>query len=92
MRPFGPGNRQPVFVTEQVIATRCMVYQDKHLGLKLQDSTSTQIWDGIAFNMAAYLPIVNNRKKFSIAYQVKKQPYQGILRKQLVIKDLKPYS
>lgn len=87
--PFGPGNRNPVFVTKNVEDTGySRVLKEQHLKLSLKQNDSPSM-AGIAFFMGHYSEKVYLRKPFDICYTLGQNKWKGQTNWQLMIKDLK---
>lgn len=87
--PFGPGNRNPVFVTHQVFDSGySKVLKEKHLSLAMKQSKSNTLY-GIAFGKGAFYDNMRQRKSFSIAYTINANKWKGSSRMQLMVKDLR---
>lgn len=88
MAPFGPGNMDPVFVTRNVQDSGwSKVLKEEHLKFSLRKNNGELI-DGIGFGMADKLSIVKSRP-FDIAYHLDENEWQGNVRLQLIVKDVK---
>lgn len=87
--PFGPGNRNPVFVTSQVQDTGySRVLKEKHLSLSVRQAKSP-VFYGIAFGQGERYEQIKPRKPFSICYTLEQNSWQGKSRLQLMVKDIK---
>ncbi|RYZ19291.1 MAG: single-stranded-DNA-specific exonuclease RecJ, partial [Sphingobacteriales bacterium] len=88
MAPFGPGNMQPVFVTEGVVDSGdSRVVGETHLKLSIyQDG---RMAEGIAFGMADCYSEVAKGKPFDICYCIEENHFRGTVTLQLKIKDIK---
>ena len=92
-QPFGPGNSNPVFLTEKVSDAgngRKVGAGGVHLKLDIidEDQPFHQI-PAIAFNMAAYYDYIKAGNPFDICYSVVENYYRGNSNLQLRIKDIK---
>ncbi len=54
LAPFGFGNREPLFVSRQVLVREARIVGNEHLKLLLSDGQV--VWDGIAFRQGSWLP------------------------------------
>jgi single-stranded-DNA-specific exonuclease len=88
MAPFGTGNMQTVFVTENLIAKHYHVLKEQHLKLRVHQQGSRHILDAIGFGLARYEPIVRAQQPFKMAYTIEENHYLGEKNLQLNIKDL----
>ena len=87
--PFGPGNRQPVFVAEGVQIKSPSIVGKDHLRVKIQQGSS-HIFDAIGFNLGGYLDLVKDSSRpLSIAYQIQENHWMGRRSLQLRLKDIK---
>ena len=90
--PFGPGNRQPVFVAEDVQVSMASIVGKNHLRLKVQQGASG-LFDGIGFHLGEYLPLVQDpSKRISLAYEIDENHWMGRRSIQLRIKDIREYT
>ncbi len=89
MAPFGPGNMKPLFVTEKMQDTGwSKVVKDTHLKLSLRKHTA-QTYDGIAFGLAPKLPLLKSGP-VDVAYHIDENEWNGQVRLQWMVKDIKP--
>ncbi len=88
MAPFGPGNMQPVFVTEGVQDTGdSRVVGENHLKLSLYQNG--RMAEGIAFGMADYYAGVASGRPFDVCYCIEENHFRGTVTLQLKVKDIK---
>ena len=90
MRPFGTGNYQPIFMTENCFdsgKTKIVGKSNEHLKLDLIDDSGKR-FTGIGFGMAEYLKKIKTRKPFKIFYNVDRNQYLGVKNFQLKIRDI----
>ncbi len=86
--PFGPGNRNPVFVSFGVEDTGyAQVLKTQHLRLQLRQNGSTGI-RAMAFKQAEHFPGVKEQA-FHICYTIQENHWNGRTNLQLNIKDIK---
>ena len=85
--PFGPQNRNPVFVSRKVSDTGfSKKLKNKHLRLAIQQQGS-QVFYGIAFNQGdAYEKI--KKAPFDVCYNLQENHWQGKTTIQLQVKDI----
>jgi single-stranded-DNA-specific exonuclease len=89
MAPFGPGNMQPVFVSENVVDDgRSKVLKEEHLRLSIKQEDSLSI-NAIGFGMAGYYKRISSKEPFHICYNISENEYNGTKSLQLIIKDIK---
>jgi single-stranded-DNA-specific exonuclease len=90
MGPYGPGNMNPVFYSQ-----RCKekgwakVVGEDHLKLQIIAEGMNHPIDAIAFKQAHHLDTVRAGKPFSILYTIEENEWQGMVKLQLNIKDIK---
>ncbi|NJL74314.1 MAG: single-stranded-DNA-specific exonuclease RecJ [Saprospiraceae bacterium] len=87
--PFGPGNRNPVFVSHQIYDTGySRLLKEQHIRLIVkQDDTPSMM--GIAFGMAQYFESIQSRQKHSICYTLESNQWKDKTYLQMQIKDIK---
>ena len=89
--PFGPGNRTPVFMAQDVYETgwgKCVGEDKTHLRLTMQQGKSAK-FVGIGFSMGDKLDIACNGKPFKAAFVIDENEWQGNVSIQLRLKDIK---
>lgn len=89
--PFGPKNMHPVFMSTQLQDTgwvKCVGAENDHIKLTAVQRNSTRI-NGIGFNLADKLPLVEKRKHFDAVYTVDENEWNGNISLQLKLKDIK---
>lgn len=89
MAPFGPGNMQPVFVTENIQANHVKVLKDQHLKFIAKQEGTDVAYDAIGFGLGEYADLVNSGMRFQMAYTVEENDFRGHKSLQLFIKDIK---
>ncbi len=87
MKPYGPENMTPVFVTRGLKDTgrSKVVGNNEHLQLVLTDGNNEV--KAIAFNMADKLPLVKNNQ-VKICYTINENHFRGTTSLQLVVKAI----
>ena len=86
--PFGPGNRNPLFVTKNVQDTGdSKILKEKHLRLVVQQKDSPTM-TGIGFGLGHYLDEILE-KDFHICYNIQENHWLGKTNLQLNVKDVK---
>jgi len=86
--PFGPQNRNPVFVSRNVIDTGySKLLKDKHLSLHISQDGSRPI-KAIAFNQGKHFPKIKS-EAFDICYTIQENHWNGRTTIQLNVKDIK---
>ena len=92
-QPFGPGNNNPVFVTENVYDAgngRKVGAGGVHLKLDLiQESQPYHQIAAIAFNMAEYYDYIKSGNPLDVCYSIVENYYRGNSTIQLRVRDLR---
>ena len=87
--PFGPGNMEPVFISEQLMNTgRSKIVGDGHLKLAVRDSRRFTA-DGIAFQKGHHFPLIADGKRFDICYTIEENTFRDMTNIQLNVRDIK---
>jgi single-stranded-DNA-specific exonuclease len=86
LAPFGYGNREPIFVSRNVIVREARLVGTEHLKLILSDGQS--VWDAIAFRQGSW--VGNLPPRIDVAYQLEARTWNGETRLQLNVRDMKP--
>lgn len=91
MEPFGPGNMQPVFTSDNLkISGFPRVLKDQHLKFSVQQYDDDSLsFDVIAFGMAKYSDLVGSGMRFSMAYYIEENNFMGNTTLQLRVRDIK---
>src|SRR5690606_10333973 len=90
MEPFGPGNMQPVFSSDNLkISGVPRVLKDQHLKFSVQQYDDNLSFDVIAFGMAKYSDLVGSGMRFSMAYYIEENNFMGNTTLQLRARDIK---
>ncbi len=91
--PFGPGNHNPIFLTENVYDAgtgRKVGAGGVHMKLDLiQETQPYHQIPSIAFNMATHYDYIREGNPFDVCYSIVENYYRGNSSLQLRIKDLK---
>jgi len=88
LAPFGPKNRNPIFLTTNVIDNgNSKIVGLDHLKLDMSQGESKSI-SGIAFQQGEHLEKVK-KKSFDICYNIRENVWQGKSKLNLHIKDIK---
>ncbi len=89
MAPFGPGNKRPVFVAEDVFCVSPpIVLKQEHLKLRVkQDDSYT--FDAIGFGLGHYITVLQSGKPFDICFTIQENTFNGNTSLQLSIKDIR---
>lgn len=84
--PFGPANRNPIFVSHQVNAISLQLLKGEHIRFLVQQNDSAPV-HAIAFGMGAYFDQLKAQSHFTICYTVEQNSWNGKTNLQLMIKD-----
>jgi len=89
--PFGPGNRTPVFKTENLKDTgygKCVGEDKSHLRLTVTENGTPKLVC-IGFGLGKQLGLTANKKRFRAVYTIDENEWQGKVSLQLRLKDIK---
>ncbi len=88
--PFGPGNMNPVFRTENVRDTgMTRIVGSNHLKLNLAEDETTRFGiDAIAFQLGQFYPMISRKIPFDICYTLEENVWNGKTSIQLNVKDI----
>ncbi len=89
--PFGPGNRNPIFISERVkdVGYGKTIGKDHtHLKVNITQKGSKPI-NGIGFNLGKKLETITNKNPFDVVYSIEENEWNGKVSLQLKIKDIK---
>ncbi|MDX1940076.1 MAG: single-stranded-DNA-specific exonuclease RecJ [Saprospiraceae bacterium] len=87
--PFGPGNRNPNFVTKSVRDTGfSRLLKDNHLRIAIGQPDSNPCY-GIAFGRGDDYEKIKTRRPFHVCFNLQENKWGGNARLQLVVKDFK---
>ena len=96
LKPFGIGNRKPVFSTKDLIITDIQpMSEGAHIRLDLQDGTdpsNKEILSGVGFGFGQYLNILKVGDRVDIAYTMNEYTYRGKTSLSLHLEDIIPVS
>lgn len=90
MRPFGPTNLRPVFLSENCLDSgysKVVGKEGTHLRLSIQTEKGPLV--GIGFGLADFFPAIKKGAAFDLLYTLDKNEWNGKTTLQLIIKDLK---
>lgn len=91
MEPFGPGNPQPIFYTPNLRCNSPRILKDRHLKIQCIQSKGPSI-DGIGFGLSEFFPTVSNGALFQACYSIEENHFNGQVKLQLRIKDIRACS
>lgn len=93
MRPFGPHNMHPVFISEKVIIkSPPHIMKERHAKLYLSEDNNSSIYEAVGWGMAELALKIPLNSPFRVAYTIEENTYQGNKTIQLNIKDIKFYD
>lgn len=89
--PFGPGNMNPVFRSDNVRDTgMSRIVGNNHLKLNLAEDETTRFGlDGIAFQMGMLFPFISRKIPFDLCYSLEENTFNNKTSIQLNVKDIK---
>lgn len=97
--PFGPENKRPVFVSQDVsIVGHPSVVGSGHLKFKVRqsDAPESPVYEVIGFNMHEHLPMIRAHRGANdgvhVAYSIDRNTWNGRSSLQLRLKDIRPGS
>ncbi|OWP63474.1 single-stranded-DNA-specific exonuclease RecJ [Hymenobacter amundsenii] len=90
MEPFGPGNTNPVFASENVYAApdSARIVGNSHLKLALTQDGHHRL-DAIGFGFGDYYDRIREGQPFSVCYTLEINEYRGTKTLQLRVKDIR---
>jgi single-stranded-DNA-specific exonuclease len=87
LAPFGYGNREPVFLSRNVLIRSARIVGSDHVSMIISDGIV--VWDAIAFRQKdVYSRLGPLPRQADIVYNLSAKAWQGEPRLQLEIKDL----
>ena len=90
MAPFGPGNMQPVFVTQQLhVSGRPRILKNQHLKFYVKQNEDDEAMEAIGFGQADYYEMIASGMRFSMAYYIEENNYLNNKTLQLRVKDIR---
>ena len=88
--PFGPGNMNPVFQSNDLVGKDFRIVGKDHLKLKVMDPNNpTKEFEAIAFGMRRFEEYLGDGVLFSIIYTIEENNWNGRSTVQFNIKDFK---
>lgn len=90
MAPFGPGNREPILASENIVDagyTKKVGKEGEHLKLHIKQEDNTTI-DGIAFGLGDLCDEIKSGRPFNLAYYLQENTWNGKTTLQLMVKDI----
>ena len=91
LAPFGPGNMRPVFKIKNMInAGYTKVVGETHLKINVKQDGGNVTLDGIGFGLGHLKPLLTDDKLgVDIAFSLEKNEYNGNVKIQLRVRDMK---
>ena len=90
MAPFGPENTKPVFEARNVIVLNSLAsFKDKHLRFLATQENNDNIFNAVGFDLITHYEQLAAGDRFSMAFTVEENVYNGNVSFQLRIKDIK---
>ncbi len=90
LAPFGPGNMQPVFVSNNVKTDKSVrLLKDQHIKMFVSQKGFTRKIEAIGFKMAEFFDRISKEEYFDMAYTIEEAEYRGNKYLQLVVKDIR---
>ena len=94
LKPFGIGNKKPVFSTRNLIVTDVVAMSDgAHIRLELCDGREdpkSGFLSAVGFNMGQYLDVIKAGDRVNIAYTMNEFVYRGNTTLSLCLEDIVP--
>lgn len=88
LAPFGYGNREPIFMSRNVMVKAARLVGAEHVALTVSDGVV--VWDAIAFRQKDILPsLAPLPKQVDIVYNLASKVWQNEPRLQLEVKDIR---
>ncbi len=90
--PFGPENMRPVFLARGIVDagySREVGKEGGHLKLHVSQEGNENIFEGIGFGLSAWAEILKEKKSVDIAFCIDENEWQGNVRMQIVVKDIR---
>ncbi|MFW5967749.1 MAG: single-stranded-DNA-specific exonuclease RecJ [Persicimonas sp.] len=88
LEPFGMGNPEPIFMTEEARASRVRIVGENHLRARFRDGSGAL--DGIGFSLGERKPLLN--EPVAIAYAPRFSVFRGRGRLELHLKAIRAAS
>lgn len=89
MEPFGPGNMQPIFVSENVfVKGRCKLIKEEHLKFSVAQNGNLNVFSVIGFGCGSFFEKIESGRPFNMAYTIELNEYMGLKSLQLCLKDI----
>jgi single-stranded-DNA-specific exonuclease len=90
MAPFGPENHRPVFEAKDVYVLNSLAsFKDKHLRFTAAQEGNDSVFNAVGFDMMEHYTRMAAGDRFSLAYTLEENTFNGNISLQLRIKDIK---
>ncbi len=90
MAPFGPYNKQPVFMSENLyVSSRPRLLKNEHLKFMVHQEGNDTVFETLGFGLAQYFELIESGMRFKMAYTIEENDYMGQRSIQLFAKDIK---
>lgn len=90
MAPFGPENPTPVFVAHNVYVFNALSrFKEKHIRFLAAQEGAQNVFQVVGFNLAEYYEGLQAGGRFSLAFHIEENTYNGTTSIQLRVKDIK---
>ena len=90
MSPFGPENQKPVFEAQNVyVFDGLSLFKDRHIKFLAGQDNSNQVFQAVGFDLSEHYPKLVDSNRFSMAFTLEENTYNGVTSIQLRIKDIK---
>ena len=90
-KPFGIGNKKPVFCTRNLLITEVQSMSDGvHMRLDLTDGISDKKVSAVGFNMGQYLTVLKAGDRVDLAYTMNEYTFKNKTDISLYIEDIVP--
>ena len=90
MAPFGPENHKPVFQSGEVFVKNSLsAFKDKHIRFLAAQKDDEAVVNVVGFDMMEHYERLTRGERFTMAYTVEENTYNGITSLQLRLKDIK---
>lgn len=90
MAPFGPENPTPVFVAHNVYVFNSLSrFKEKHIWFLAGQEGAQNVFQVVGFNLAEYYEGLQAGGRFSLAFHIEENTYNGTTSIQLRVKDIK---
>lgn len=89
MDPYGPGNMQPVFASEDVMLMgEPKILKDKHLKLEVKNRDGNKTFTALGFGLSHFKEDLLNAESFKLAFTIEENHFRGNKSLQLYVKDI----